>query len=126
MHDQLFDGRLFRLLTVVDQLSRGSPLIKFDFAMSGQRVSGALKACTADMPAPASITVDHGSEFTSEALEDRAWRRGVKLHFIRPGTPMENGHIQSFNSGLRDACLNVTQFMSLDDARAKIEAWRVD
>jgi putative transposase len=126
VHDQLFDGRPFRILTVVDQLSRESPLIEVDYAMSGQRVAGALEARTTDMSPPVSITVDHGSEFTSKALEEWAWRRSVKLDFIRPGKPMENGHIESFNGRLRDECLNVTQFMSLDDARAKIEAWRVD
>jgi putative transposase len=126
VHDQLFDGRPFRILAVVDQLSRESPLIEVDFAMSGQRVAEALEARTVDMPAPVSITVDHGSEFTSKALEDWAWQRGVKLDFIRPGKPMENGHIESFNGRLRDECLNVMQFMSLDDARERIEAWRVD
>jgi putative transposase len=126
VHDQLFDGRPFRILTVVDQLSRESPLIEVDFAMSGQRVARALEARTTDMPAPLSITVDHGSEFTSKALEEWAWRRGVKLDFIRPGKPMENGHVESFNGRLRDECLNVMQFLSLDDAQAKIEAWRVD
>ena len=126
VHDQLFDGRPFRILTVVDQLSRESPLIEVDFAMSGQKVAAALEARTTDMPPPASITIDHGSEFTSKALEEWAWRRGVKLDFIRPGKPMENGHIESFNGRLRDECLNVNQFVSLADARAKIEAWRVD
>ena len=126
VHDQLFDGRPFRILTVVDQLSRESPLLEVDFAMSGQRVAETLETRTSDMPTPVSITVDHGSEFTSKALEEWAWRRGVKLDFIRPGKPMENGHIESFNGRLRDECLNVMQFMSLDDARAKIEAWRVD
>ena len=94
VHYQMFDGRPFRILTVVDQLSRESPLIEVDFAMSGQRVADALEARTAGMPAPVSITVDHGSEFASKALEDWAWRRGVKLDFIRPGKPMENGHIE--------------------------------
>ena len=124
--DQLFNGRPIRILTVVDQLSRESPLIEVDYAMSGQRVADALEACTADMPAPMSITVDHGSEFTSKALEDWAWRRGVKLDFIRPGKPIQSGHIESFNGRLRDECLKVTQLLSLDDARAKIEEWRID
>lgn len=115
-----------RILTAVDQLSRDSPLIEVDFAMSGQRVAEAVETCTTDMPAPVSITVDHGSEFTSRALEEWAWRRSVKLDFIRPGKPMEDEHIESFNGGLRDECLNVNPFLSLDDARAKIEAWRVD
>ena len=126
VHDQLFDGRPIRILTVVDHLSRESPLIEVDFAMSGQRLANALEARTADMPAPVSITVDHGSEFTSKALEDWAWRRGVKLDFIRPRKPVENGHIESFDGRPRNECLNVMQFMSPDDARAKIEAWRVD
>jgi putative transposase len=76
--------------------------------------------------APRSITVDHGTEFTSRALEDWAYRRGVQLDFIHPGRPVENAHIESFNGRLRDECLNVHQFTSIDDARAKIEAWRVD
>ncbi len=122
VHDQLFNGRPFRILTVIDQLSRECPLIEVDFVMSGQRVADALEALTADMPVPVSITVDHGSEFTSKALEDWAWRRGVKLDYVRPGKPIENGHIESFNGRLRDECLSVMQFMSLDDARVKIEA----
>jgi putative transposase len=126
VHDQLFDGRPFRILTVVDQLSRESPLIEVGFAMSGQRVAEAIDRRPADVPLPVSITVDHGTEFTSKALEDWAWRHGVKLDFIRPGKPMENGYIESFNSRLRDECLNVMQFMSIEDARAKIEAWRID
>jgi putative transposase len=126
VHDQLFDGRPIRILTVVDQLSRESPLMEVGFAMSGQRVADALDARPGTGALPVSITVDHGTEFTSKALEDWAWRRGVKLDFIRPGKPTENGHIESFNSRLRDECLNVMQFMSLEDARAKIEAWRVD
>ena len=73
-----------------------------------------------------SITVDHGTEFTSKALEAWAFERGVKLDFTHPGKPMENGHIESFNGRLRDECLNVNQFLSLADAKQKIEAWRQD
>jgi putative transposase len=91
VHDQLFDGRPFRILTVVDQLSRESPLIEVGFAMSGDKVAAALERCTTAMTVPISVTVDHGSEFTSRALEEWAWRRGVKLDFIRPGKPMETG-----------------------------------
>ena len=73
-----------------------------------------------------SITVDHGTEFMSRALEDWAYQRGVQLDFIRPGKPVENAFIESFNGRLRDECLNVHQFTSIDDAKAKIEAWRID
>jgi len=75
---------------------------------------------------PVSITVDHGTEFTSKALEEWAYQRGVKLDFIHPGKQTENGHIESFNGRLRDECLNVTHFLSMEDACAKIEAWRID
>jgi putative transposase len=68
----------------------------------------------------------HGSEFTSKALEAWAYTRGVQLDFTRPGKPTDNGHIESFNGRLRDECLNVQQFFSLDDAKAKLEAWRRD
>jgi putative transposase len=70
--------------------------------------------------------VDHGTEFMSRALEDWAYRRGIQLDFIRAGKPVENAHIESFNGRLRDECLNVQQFFSLADAKAKIEAWRID
>ena len=69
---------------------------------------------------------DLGTEFQSRALEDWAYRRGVQLDFIRPGKPVKNAYIESFNGRLRDECLNVHQFTSLADAKAKIEAWRVD
>jgi hypothetical protein len=70
--------------------------------------------------------VDHGTEFTSRALDDWAWRRGVQLDFIRPGKPVENGLCESFNGRLRDECLNVTEFTSLDHARAVLAAWQDD
>jgi putative transposase len=72
-----------------------------------------------------SITVDHGTEFMSRALEDWAYQRGVQLDFIRPGKPVENAFVESFNGRLRDECVN-HQFTSLEDERTKIEAWRAD
>ena len=126
VHDQLINGRPFRMLTVVDQWSRQSPLVEVGFAMSGQVVAEALERHVAEHGVPVSITVDHGTEFTSKALEEWAYRRGVKLDFIRPGKPTENAHIESFNGRLRDECLNVEQFRSIDDAKQKIEAWRFD
>ena len=70
--------------------------------------------------------MDHGTEFQSRALEDWAYRHGGKLDFIRPGKPVENAFIESFNGRLRDECLNVHQFGSLEAARVIIEAWRLD
>ena len=119
-------GRPFRVLTVVDQWSRQSPLLMVGTSLSGQRVGEALDFVLLAGPAPRSITVDHGTEFQSRALEDWAYGRGVQLDFIRPGKPIENAFIESFNGRLRDECLNVHQFVSIADAQAKIEAWRRD
>jgi putative transposase len=126
VHDALADGRPFRVLTVVDQWSRQSPLLMVASSMSGQRVGEALDFVLISGPVPRSITVDHGTEFQSRALEDWAYRRGVQLDFTRPGKPTENAFIESFNGRLRDECMNIHQFTSIEDARAKIEAWRID
>jgi putative transposase len=117
VYDALADGRQFRVLTVVDQWSRRSPLLEVATAMSGRTVSEALDRVLGSGAIPRSITVDHGTEFTSRALEDWAYQRGVALDFIRPGKPVENAHIESFNGRLRDECLNVHQFVSLKEDR---------
>lgn len=126
VHDQLFDGRPFRVLTVIDQFSRQTPLLEPRFSFGGRDVVAALDRAIEQAGTPISITVDHGTEFTSKALEEWAYRRGVKLDFTHPGKPTENGHIESLNGRLRDECLNVQQFVSLDDAIEKIESWRID
>jgi len=84
--------------------------------MSGRTVAAALDRILSASAIPRSITVDHGTEFTSRALEDWAYRRGVALDFIHPGKPVQNAHIESFNGRLRDECLNMHQFVSLEDA----------
>jgi putative transposase len=126
VHDALADGRPFRVLTVVDQWSRQSPMLEVASSISGHAVGEALDRALVGPHVPQSITVDHGTEFMSRALEDWAYRRGVQLDFIRPGKPVENAFIESFNGRLRDECLNVHQFLSVADAQAKIEAWRLD
>jgi len=126
VHDTLADGRPFRVLTVVNNWSRSSPVLEAGFRMSGETVSQALDRILCEGLGPRSITVDLGTEFQSRALEDWAYRRGVRLDFIRPGKPLENAFIESFDGRLRDECLNVHQFASLAEAQAIIEAWRMD
>jgi putative transposase len=91
VHDALIDGRTFRVLTVVDQWSRWSPILETAQSMSGTAVAAALDKAIAQHGKPKTITVDHGTEFTSRVLDDWAYRRGVTLDFIRPGKPTENG-----------------------------------
>jgi putative transposase len=126
VHDQCFDGRPFRVLTVVDQWSRQSPILEARHTFTGRDVVAALERAAAITVRPASITVDHGTEFMSKALEAWAFYRGVQLDFTRPGKPTDNSHIESFNGRLRDECLNVQPFFSLADANQKLEAWRLD
>jgi putative transposase len=71
-------------------------------------------------------TVDNGTEFTSKVLDEWCYLRGVKLDFIRPGKPTENGFIESFNGRLRDECLNVIEFATLEEARSVLRSWQND
>jgi putative transposase len=75
---------------------------------------------------PEVITLDNGPEFAGKALDEWAYNRGVKLNFIRPGKPVENAYIESFNGKLRDECLNQNWFITLRNARETIETWRID
>ena len=94
VHDQLFDARPFRILTVIDQWSREAVIVEPPrFRFRGSDVADLLDRWVAAHGAPETITVDHGTEFTSKALETWAWTQGVKLDFTYPGKPMENGHI---------------------------------
>ena len=124
--DTLADGRPFRIVTVVDNWSRHNSVLETGFRMSGETVSRVLDRLLGEGQRPRSITLDHGTEFQSRALEDWAYQRGVQLDFIRPGKPVENAFIESFNGRLRDECLNVHQFASLTEAQALIEVWRMD
>ena len=94
--------------------------------MSGETVGQVLDRVLGNRPGPRSITVVHDTEFQSRALENWAYRHGVQLDFIRPGKPVENAFIESFNGRLRDEYLNVHQFVTLAEAQAILEAWRCD
>jgi len=126
MADQLEDGRRFRLFTVVDQYSRECLKIKARFSIPAQQVVKYLEQLSYVRGLPRTIVVDNGTEFDSKAMDAWAYRRGVKLQFIRPGKPMENAFIESFNGRLRDECLNANVFFSLEDARQKVEAFKLD
>jgi putative transposase len=123
---RLADGRWIRVLTVVDQFTRECLLLHADAALSGEKVAAALDIVIAGRGAPQSITVDNGTEFASRAMDLWAYQNGVHLDFIRPGRPVENGYIESFNGRLRDECLNVEVFFTLADARRKLALWHHD
>jgi putative transposase len=123
--DKLTDGRSIRILTVIDQFTRECVWLEADRSMSGPKVVAALTRAIEERGAtPTSMTLDNGSEFAGRAMEAWAIAAGVQLCFIRPGRPVENGFIESFNGRLRDECLNVEWFASLAEARDKLAAWR--
>ena len=124
--DQLFNGQRIRALTVVDNFSRESLAITVDYALKAADVVSTMQHLQALRGTPKRIQVDNGSEFISLALDRWAYEQGVTLDFSRPGKPTDNAFIESFNGSLRDECLNVHWFLSLSDAREKIERWRVD
>lgn len=124
--DQLCDGRTIRVLTIVDEYSKLCPALEIDTSLSGVRVGRTLDRAIELYGKPKLIVMDNGPEFTSKALDQWAYARGVQLHWIAPGKPTQNGFCESFNGRLRDECLNDHYFTSLDDARQKIEAWRED
>jgi putative transposase len=124
--DNLFNGQRIRALTVVDNFSRECLAITVDRALRGDDVVATMDHVKSIHGTPKRIQVDNGSEFISKALDLWSYENGVTLDFSRPGKPTDNPFIESFNGSLRDECLNLNWFLSLDDAREKIEAWRVD
>jgi putative transposase len=127
MRDTLSSGRVFRTLNVVDDATRECLAIEVDTSLSGARAGRVLDAIARERGAyPKRLVLDNGPECTSRALDQWAYERGVELAFIRPGKPVENCFVESFNGKFRDECLNLHWFLSLEDARRLIEAWRLD
>jgi putative transposase len=124
--DRLEDGRRFRTLTIIDQYHRHSPALVPALNFSGARVVEELDRIARDSGYPQSITCDNGPEFCSRAFDQWAHLHRVRIDYIRPGKPVENGFIESFNARLRDECLNLELFCSIEDAKIKLDAWRAD
>lgn len=121
--DSLYDLRHFRALTILDCFTKESPMIYADTSISGLTLTRLLDG----LPSlPKFIRLDQGPEFTSKAFMAWAMQRGIVLDYSRLGKPTDNAFAESFNGKFRDECLNRHWFMSLTDAREKIEAWRVE
>jgi putative transposase len=124
--DSLFNGRRFRALTVVDIFSRECLGIEVDQGIKGDDVVNMLDYIKSVRGAPKMIRCDNGPEFVSKVLDKWAYENHTVLDFSRPGKPTDNAFAESFIGSFRDECLNVNWFLSLEDARNKIETWRVD
>lgn len=123
--DALSDGRRFRILCVVDDFSRECLATVVDTSLGGVRVVRELDRLTAERALPRMVVSDNGTELTSCAV--LRWATGrLEWHYIDPGKPVQNAFVESFNSKLRDECLNEHVFLTLAEARETIEAWRYD
>ena len=124
--DALAGGRRFRVLNVVDDYTRETLAAEADTSLGGERVKRVLERLRQNGRRPEWIVSDNGPEFTGKAMDQWAFRNGVRQQFITPGRPVENAYVESFNGKMRDECLNENWFVDLADAREKIEAWRRD
>jgi putative transposase len=124
--DNLFDGRKLRMLTVVDCYTRECLAIHVGQSLKGEDVAQVLQTIIQTRGQPKTIKSDNGSEFVGKVMDKWAYERGIEMDLSRPGKPTDNAMVESFNGRLRQECLNQHWFMSLDDAKAKIEAWRSD
>lgn len=124
--DALSSGRRIRLLPIMDTYTRECLRIEVDTSIGGARVATVLSQIGAMRGLPDHILVDNGPEFISNALDAWAYERGIKLQFSRPGKPVDNAYMESFNGKLRDECLNQNWFMSMEHARRVIEEWRIE
>ncbi len=122
--DSMASARHMRILTVVDVFTRECLTLETDTSMGSMRVQRVLDQIIDERGAPLRLRCDNGPEFTSRSFLAWALERKIELVHIRPGKPVENAHIESFNGRLREECLNASWFRNLFDARRQIERWR--
>ena len=126
VHDQFACGRRFRILNVVDDVTRECLAAIPDTSISGRRVARELTSLIERRGKPSMIVSDNGTELTSNAI--LAWSKDHKVewHYIAPGRPMQNGYVESFNGRMRDELLNESLFFGLNHARSAIAEWADD
>ena len=126
MHDSMGQGRKLRILPILDTYTKECHRIEIDRSIGGRRVTEVLSEVSSVEGLPENIVIDNGPEFISNAMDEWAYTREVTLHFIRPGKPVDNAFMESFNARLREECLNLNWFRSIEHARRVIEEWRID
>jgi putative transposase len=119
-------GRGLSILTVVDGFTRECPALEVGISLGSRRVTRVLERVIAERGAPQTLRCDNGPEFTSRHIIGWCEQRGIRLVHIEPGTPMQNGYVESFNGRFRDECLNANWFLHIGDAKQKIEQWRME
>ncbi len=122
--DGLATGRMVRILSVVDAYTRECLALEADTSLGSGRVTRVLERVMAERGRPENVRSDNGPEFTSRRMLGWAGDWKVGLIHIQPGRPMQNGHVESFHGRLRDECLNVSWFRTLNDVRCTLDTWR--
>jgi transposase InsO family protein len=123
VHDQMATGRRFRILNIVDDVTRECLRAVLDTSISGKRVVRELGDLIAERGAPRMIVSDNGTELTSNAVLAWSGDVGVEWHYIAPGKPTQNGFVESFNGRMRDELLNETLFFTVRQARSILARW---
>ena len=122
--DGLATGRMVRILSVVDAYTRECLALEADTSLGSGRVTRVLERLIDERGRPENVRSDNGPEFTSRRMIGWAEDFKVGLVHIQPGRPMQNGHVESFHGRLRDECLNVSWFRTLNDVRSTLSTWR--
>jgi len=122
VHDQMATGRRFRVLNIVDDVTRECLAAVPDTSISGKRVARELTTLIATRGKPCMIVSDNGTELTSNAVLEWCSKAQVEWHYISPGKPTQNAFVESFNGRMRDELLNETLFTSMAHVREKVAA----
>jgi len=123
VHDQMSCGRRFRVLNIVDDVTKECLAAIADVSISGRRVIRELDKVFAARGKPVMIVSDNGTEFTSNAVLAWTQERKFDWHYIAPGKPTQNAFCEAYNSKFRDECLNEALFRDLSHARQVIASW---
>jgi transposase InsO family protein len=126
MGDQTEDGRTLKLLTVLDEFTRESPAIKVGRSIRARDVIAVLEYLFMVRGTPKFIRSDNGPEFIADRIKKWLKQRHVGTLYIEPGSPWENGYIESFNGRLRDDILDRELFYSVKEAKVIVEDWRLE
>lgn len=123
MHDQLGDGRCFRLLNVIDDFNREALGIEIDFSLPAERVIRALEHIIEWRGKPAVIRCDNGPENISGAMQNWAARRHIRMEYIQPGKPQQNAYIERFNRTVRYEWLSQYYWTDLEEVQLFATQW---
>ena len=124
LHDRTGDGRAFRRLAILDEYTRECLAMDVARRMSPRDVMDRLAELFIERGVPECLRSDNGSEFTAQSIRDGLKAIGVRTLYIEPGSPWENGYVESFNGKLRDELLNREVFETLREAQVLTERWR--